>query len=194
MKEAKVIESFVKCEGEEAKALENFIRGENDALTFFYRKWKAELFLVAYHYLRSTPDTEDVLADCFEKLIGMDLEYRWHKFHFQKVDLKAMLLVMIRNKCLDQIKTKNTRRRIQENIFQSQHQEEKHNSTDFFTDNFHKLCQCLSPKESRILKMHLDGFTHKEIASNAELSIKTVKNNITLAKKKVKLLWKQYMQ
>jgi DNA-directed RNA polymerase specialized sigma24 family protein len=41
--------------------------------------------------------------------------------------------------------------------------------------------------------MNIDGFNHSEIADKTGLSEKTISNNLTLARKKVKQLWEDYM-
>ena len=99
------------------ESIEAFIFGNNDALAHYYNEWKAELFLVAYHYMRNSDDAEDVLADCFEKLMNMSIERRKEKFDRQKIYLKHLLLVMVKNRCIDILRTTENRRRIQQNLF-----------------------------------------------------------------------------
>ena len=89
-----------------------FSEGDNTILSIFYLKWKAELYLVAYNYCRNSEDAEDAVSDCFAKLLQTSAEQRKVKFIENSIDMKALLLVMVRNKCLDEIKQKNNRQRI----------------------------------------------------------------------------------
>lgn len=176
------------------EAIEDFINGNNAPIEVYYKQWKAELFLVAYHYLRNKQDAEDALADCFEKLMNMNDDSRKLKFDQQKVELKPLLLVMLRNRCLDLIRSKVNRRRIQDNIFKSTKETSAHEEAIIIDkESFKRLCHSLKAKESQILKMHIDGHGHDEIASELTLSEKTIKNSISLTKKKVRLIWHKFM-
>ena len=174
--------------------INDYVKGNNAALSYFYRQWRAELFLVAYHYLRNNQDAEDAIGDCFEKLMEMSIDYRHEKFINQQVDLKAFILVMLRNKCLDHIKSKNNRRRIQNNI--AHHFSNSSSGADeniLNKESIKSICEVLPNNEGRILMLHYNGYSHEEIAKNLLISEKTVKNKISLARNKLKILWQDFM-
>ena len=52
-------------------SLQNFCQGDNKALGAIYSTWLPELYLVAFRYVQSEQEAEDVVADCFEKLFLM---------------------------------------------------------------------------------------------------------------------------
>ena len=89
-----------------------FSGGNNDVVSDCYAKWKAELFLVAYHYFRNTHDADDILSECFAKLIELNPNKRKEKFIDNEINVKSLLLVMIKNRCLDEIKQRQNRKRI----------------------------------------------------------------------------------
>ena len=60
-------------------------------------------------------------------------------------------------------------------------------------ESFTELCKCVPEKERLILLMNIDGFSHQEIALKTGLSEKTISNNLTIARKKVKDLWEYFM-
>lgn len=80
----------------------SFCNGDNNAITLQYKMWMPELYLIAYRYLKNQEEAEDAVADCFQKLIEMSLEKRKQKFIDDAINLKALLIVVIKNKCLDQ--------------------------------------------------------------------------------------------
>ena len=171
-----------------------FSGGNNDVVSHWYTKWKAELFLVAYHYFRNTHDADDVLSECFAKLIELNPNKRKEKFIDNEINVKSLLLVMIKNRCLDEIKQRQNRKRIIGGIMHLFN----HTSLNKFNDNidnhcFTELCKCLPEKERLILLMNIDGFSHQEIALKTGLSEKTISNNLTNVRKKVKCLWEDFM-
>jgi RNA polymerase sigma-70 factor (ECF subfamily) len=176
-------------------ALQQFCNGENHALSTLYNAWLPELYLVAYRYVQAQQEAEDVVADCFEKVFAMSPKKRHQKFIKEEINIKALLLVMVKNKSLDVIKSKNTRNRILDGI-------KKFLPTEVFNgvkqtltdDNFKSLLTCLPEKEKQIIILSIEGFSNKEIASQLNLSEKTIANMLSIARKKVKHLWEMFME
>lgn len=176
-------------------ALQQFCQGNNQALSLLYKQWLPELYLIAYRYVQSQQEAEDVVADCFEKIVAMPPAKRHHKFIEEEINLKALLIVMVRNKSLDILKTKSTRNRIKEGIKKwlptvgyngvgQAHSE----------DNFEALLSCLPQKEQQILTLSMQGFSNADIAQQLEVSEKTIANLLSLARKKVKEVWNTFME
>jgi DNA-directed RNA polymerase specialized sigma24 family protein len=93
-----------------------FCRGDNAAIGAIYKQWTLKLYVIAYGYLKSQEEAEDVVADCFEKLLLMRFEKRQQKFIEERIDLKAFLIVVVKNKSLDVLKTKNNRNQILDKV------------------------------------------------------------------------------
>lgn len=171
-----------------------FASGNDQVVAEWYNKWKAELFLVAFHYFRNSEDAEDVLSDCFIKLLQMHPKKRKEKFIDEEINVKSLLLVMVKNKCLDEIKQRQNRKRIIGEIMHLFNYSSFNKSIDNIDQAcFTALCECLPEKERSILLLDIDGFSRQEIAIKTGLSEKTISNNLTLARKKVKELWEDFM-
>ncbi len=176
-------------------ALQQFCIGENHALSTLYKAWLSELYLVAYRYVQSQQEAEDVVADCFEKIFAMPTKKRYQKFIEEEINLKALLLVMVKNKCLDVIKTDNNRNRIKEGIRKLLPLVGRNDAEQNLTEeNFTNLLDCLPKKEKRIVTMSMQGYTLAEIGKHENLTEKTIANLLTMARKKVKNLWKTFME
>lgn len=175
-------------------SLNLFCKGENKVLAHFYNVVVSELYVVAYRYVKSETEAEDVVADCFEKLLKMPNDIRWQKFVTNRVNLKGLLLIMVRNQSLDVLKVKKNRSRIIDGIKIDLPKVATNDSKKTLTkDNFNSLLQCLSEKEKIVLTSVMDGFTKEEIAIQMGLSEKTVANLLSKARKKVKTSWVKFM-
>ena len=97
-------------------SLNLFCKGENQVLSHLYKVIVSELHLVAYRYVKCEAEAEDIVADCFEKLLKMPNDRRIQKFISNKINIKAMLFIMVRNQSLDVLKINKNRSRILENI------------------------------------------------------------------------------
>jgi RNA polymerase sigma factor (sigma-70 family) len=172
-----------------------FSEGDNNALAQLYKNWLPELYLVSYRYVKSQEEAEDVVADCFEKLLRMDVAVRKQKFIAEEINLKALLLVMVKNKSLDVLKTSKNRSRIVDNIKGLipliGYNKAEQNLSD---DNFKKMLCCLPEKEQKIAELHIDGFSLEEISKQLNISEKTVSNLLALSRKKIRTLWSSFMK
>lgn len=179
----------------QAQAIQQFSKGDNQALSLLYKVWLPELYLVAYRYVQSQQEAEDVVADCFEKLLSMPKAKRHQKFTEEEINIKALLLVMVKNKSLDVLKTKKTRTRIAEGIIKLLPIAGFNGAKKIITeDNFKALLSCLPQKEQQILTLSMQGFSNADIAQQLGLSEKTIANLLSLARKKVKEVWKTFME
>ena len=178
-----------------ATSLLHFCDGDNKALCAIYSAWLPELYLIALRHVQSEHEAEDVVADCFEKLLKMPIAKRKQKFIVEEINLKALLLVMTKNQSLDVIKTKKNRTRIIDGLAKFIPKFGLNESKQTLTnDNFKMLLTCLPNKEMEILTLHLEGYTNQEIGIKLKLTEKTISNLLSVARKKVKELWKIFME
>jgi RNA polymerase sigma factor (sigma-70 family) len=111
------------------------------------------------------------------------------------IHIKALLLVMVKNKSLDVVKTKNNRNRIIEGIKSFLPTSVWNGARQSLTEeNFKILLDCLPEKEQKIVSLNMEGYTNKEIAHQLELSEKTIANQLAISRKKIKELWKTFME
>jgi RNA polymerase sigma factor (sigma-70 family) len=172
-----------------------FCRGDNEALARLYKQLLPQLYLIAVNYTKSSQDAEDIVADCFEKLILMSNEKRQEKFIDNKVDIQALLILIVKNKCLDHIKTTKNRIRILDSIKILWPSSTPNLAKQKFVEqNFETLTGFLLEKERQILKLNMDGFTHEEISIKMNISGKTVSNILSISRNKIRELWEVFMK
>ena len=87
--------------------IESFCNGDNKAIAAQYKLWLPQLYLIAFRYVKNHEIAEDVVSDCFEKLLIMPTEKRREKFIDEQINLKALLIVMVKNKSLDYLIIRN---------------------------------------------------------------------------------------
>lgn len=173
----------------------SFCEGDNTAMAQQYKCWLPELYLIAFRFTKNQEQAEDVVADCFEKLLQMPIEKRNQKFIEGQINLKALLIVMVKNKSLDCLKTAKNRNRIIDGIKNLWNTTSNNNATAIFSnESFEKMLGCLPEKEQIILKMNIDGYKHEEISEKLQLSEKTISNSLSLSRTKIKNLWSVFME
>jgi RNA polymerase sigma factor (sigma-70 family) len=102
---------------------------------------------------------------------------------------------MVKNKSLDVIKTKKNRNRIVDGIKKLLPKQVFNGAKQTLTDeNFKALLNCLPEKEKEIITLSIAGYSTKEIGKQVNLSEKTIANMLSMARKKVKNLWKTFME
>lgn len=173
----------------------SFCQGDNNAIVNQYKTWLPELYLIAFRYVKDQENAEDIVADCFEKLLNLSIEKRKQKFIDEEVNLKALMIVMVKNKSLDFLKTSSNRSKIIDGFKNFLSTSTKNNSYKLFSDeNFQKMLSCLPEKEQIILKMNIEGYKHEEISEKLKLSEKTISNSLSLSRAKIKSLWSIFME
>ena len=175
--------------------IESFCNGDNKAIAAQYKLWMPQLYLIAFRHVKNHEIAEDVVSDCFEKLLVMPIEKRREKFIEEQINLKALLIVMVKNKCLDNIKVTNNRNRIKDGLKWFLPRLAQNNVDEkFLEENFKILLECLPVKEQIILKMNLEGFKHEEISDKLQISEKSVSNSLSLSRSKIRNLWKTFIE
>ncbi|MFD2551571.1 RNA polymerase sigma factor [Bizionia sediminis] len=169
------------------KSIVSFCKGKTTAIVPLYKTWSTELYFVAYKYLRNKEEAEDVVADVFEKLLNMPVAKRKEKFLDGKISIKALLLVAVKNKALDVIKVQTNRRRIEQNIQNTETLTAKNTVWLNLSNEFLESILNILPKRERdILKMNMDGYDRNEIGQALNVSPKTVSNSLSLSRNKLK--------
>ncbi len=134
---------------------------------------------LAYRYLYSESDSEDVVQDVFTHF--------WQKRKNLNVNtsLKNYLYSSVKNKCIEKIR----RKKIEKKYISEQIIEETNNTND--EDNFEKLILIdkvnksidkLPKKCQSVFKMSkIEGLTYNEIAEEMGISVKTVEGQMRRA-------------
>jgi RNA polymerase sigma factor (sigma-70 family) len=175
--------------------LELYLTGNNDALNELYFLLKSKMLLTAYYYTNDKQLSQDITHDIFEKLLQLDIEARNLYFGAEKSDMEAWIHVAVKHKALDTVKIKTNREKLLYSVRSSIESFCSNESLIGFTkDGFEQMMKKLEPRESEIIRLHLNGYSNDEISQELQLSYATVKNNIYEARKKIKLLWSHFIR
>ncbi len=169
------------------KHWEEFIHGNNAALTFVYEPLFQPLLFVALKYVRNTEVAQDIISELFTCLLESDITVRqtkWGKIR----DIQAFLSTIIKCRALDHLRVEQNRRRLcDENLTNPLFSDEKRKEELAHLE----VCMLqLTLEEQQLLQLHLAGYKNDEIAEKQNYSEKTVRNKLSLSRKKLIYLWK----
>jgi RNA polymerase sigma-70 factor (ECF subfamily) len=98
---------------------------------------------------------------------------------------KAYLTIAVKNKSIDFMRKVKNQAAISEQIPLNLTE----NSADFSDD----ILEVLSSAEQEIFQLHLDGFKNEEIAQKQKLTEKTVRNKLSISRKKMEKVFKSFL-
>lgn len=168
---------------------QQFIEGDNQVLGELYRPMFRKLFFVAYKYTHNEETSFDLVQDLFTNLLHSSIIERKEKWQ-EIQNIEGFLVILIKCKSLDWLKTSKNRERILNKQFENIENE----SLSEIDDNhikLDKIIQYLSKKEQIILQLHLAGYKNNEIAQLQNQSEKSIRNRLSESRNKLKLLWKR---
>jgi len=166
--------------------------GDRKALQEIYRRHSAFLFSYAYKRLRSWDDSKDMIQDLFLNL--------WIKRQqiYLKGSLGAYLTLCLRNKIIDSHHSRTVRAAYL--LGQMNENTERDNSTteqigyNELVQTIQKGINKLPPKMQQIYRLRkVEDRKIEEIASELDISVQTVKNQLSTALKKLRLSLGEYI-
>jgi RNA polymerase sigma-70 factor (ECF subfamily) len=173
---------------QEINSWNEYVNGNNSALGELYNAIFEKLVLRAVYYTKNPEIARDIVSELFVSLVELnpnDRKQRWSRTQ----NVEALLLAIIRNKCLDYLKIKSGRQRILEEqssiLVQNPHEE---------LELIKHLEQCLhelKEDDRKLMNLHLFGFNNHEIGDALQISEKTVRNKLSLSRKRIIKLWHQ---
>jgi|SRR5690606_41913691 len=153
-----------------------------------YRRYASTLFQAAFNILKDTPICEDIIQELFVTL--------WNKRDNLAIhNLKAYLYRATRNNVLMYIRAN----RVQVNIDELEELCSHVSSSDRLLAgelerSLNQSLKHLPEKCREIFEMsRFKQLSHKEIAAELNISVKTVENQIGIALKRLKILLKDYI-
>ncbi len=165
-----------------------YVNGNNLALGELYVAIFEKLVFRAIYYTKNPETARDIVSDLFVSLIELNSNERKKRWE-QTLNPEFLLLAIVRNKCLDFLKIESGRLRILK-----QQEIDTINDMQEMSDIIKHLEQCmheLTADERKIIKLHLKGFTNHEIGDEFQISEKTVRNKLSLSRKRIIKLWHQ---
>ncbi len=165
-----------------------YVNGSNHALGELYNAIFEKLVFRAIYYTKNSETAREIVSELFVSLIELNSDERKQRWT-QTKNIEALLLAIVRNKCLDYLKITVGRLRIiegQNSIAVNNYQDE--------LELIKHLEQCmkeLTEDERNLMNLHLQGFNNHEIGDALQISEKTVRNKLSLSRKRIIKLWHQ---
>ena len=171
----------------QTKYWQNYLNGDNDALAKLYVDLFETLVLKAIYYTKNPEVARDIVSSLFVSLIELPHEERWKRWECIE-NHQALLIAIVRNKCLDYLKITQNRERINNDLFvETSSEVEKIDMIAHLTACIQELKQ----NEKQLVELNLQGFSNDEISLKLNLSKKTVRNKLSLTRKSIWKLWHQ---
>ena len=167
---------------EDRQILEGLRSGREDAFRQLFEMYYQNLFIFAGKYLNDPEAARDTVQDFFLNLYETRASLHIHS------SVKSYLYSSVRNRCLNRLKYERMRVRhrdevLQEEIIRDPGPEEKMKETELEA-MIHTIVTGLPEQCRRIYIMsRVDGAKNMEIASELNLSVRTVETQISKALK-----------
>lgn len=172
----------------------NYINGHDESLGELYTMYYSSLIMIAYKYTQNTEKSKDLIGYVFEKLLCIETKKRNTIFLHPEKGLYPLLISIIKNKSLDDIKQHKVREEIKKQMVSLTNTISTNSIFNRFEeDAIKQLLYNLPNREKEILQLHLQGFKNEEIAQQLQISYNTVRNTLHSAKQRVKKLWQLFM-
>lgn len=174
----------------EAKLIEELMQGSQIAFKGIYDLYVGRLFSFALSYSKSREDTQEMVEDTFVWL--------WNnKEKIQEVDsLRPLLFLRMRHFLINAYR--ETLRSLEFRDYLDYRESLSIDNTDHvleyddFLKNLYKSLEQVTPTQRRVIEMaRMDGIGIKEIASELNLTEQTVRNQLSLGLKKLRLVMKE---
>ena len=165
-----------------------YVNGNNSALGELYAVIFEKLVFRAIYYTKNPEIARDIVSELFVSLMELN-PYERKQQWTETTNIEALLLAIVRNKCLDYLKITAGRLRILK-------EQESNEMTDLQEESelIKHLEQCmieLTEDERNLMNLHLRGFNNHEIGDAMQISEKTVRNKLSLSRKRIIKLWHQ---
>lgn len=159
----------------EKKLWDRFVQGDDVALGKLYSELFEPLVFVSFYLVKDNDVARDIVGDLFVTLLAEEnRKSKWLNVNA----VKTYLAAAVRNKSIDYLRKykpqeKNTTRIDTEITLEE---------NPFYAESLNLL----NKDEKALFQLHLDGFKNEEIAENYQVSEKTVRNKLSLSRKKMK--------
>ena len=172
----------------------NYIIGNDEALGVLYTTYYSSLVMIAYKYTLNSEKSKDLIGYVFEKLLCLNTSKRQTIFLHPTKGIYPLVISIIKNKALDDIKATKLHQEKQKHIESlSNFTSTNHILSRFEEEAIKQLIYNLPNREKEILQLHLDGFKNEEIGKQLNISYNTVRNTLHTAKQRVKKLWQLFL-
>ena len=166
---------------QEIKLWNRFLRGDNEALGELYSDLFEPLVFVSFYYVKNNETARDIVSNLFVSLLVTSVEVRNEKWKSVN-KLQAYLATAVKNKSIDYLRSVKNQSEILQLV--------RGNSSEEMSLFSNESLDQLSNQESKLFQLHLDGYKNEEIADHFTISEKTVRNKLSLTRKKMAAYFK----
>jgi RNA polymerase sigma factor (sigma-70 family) len=164
-----------------------FIKGNNLALASMYETLFQPLLFISIKYTHDLDISRDLISELFTSLLETSIDDRVTKWQEVR-EIKAFLTIIIRNKSIDAIRTKTNRDKLANDWIKNQATKTE---IEFINEEYNDQCiSLLNDDEKKLILLHLEGYKNQEIGKKFNYSEKTVRNKLSLSRKKLVYIWK----
>jgi len=158
--------------------------GDDIALKLIYDKYWNQLFISAYNILHDQQACEDIIQDIFINL--------WNKREIIeiRVSLKSYLFASTRYEVYRQVRNGSVREDIFDNIHERLETPSEYGNIEYreLLSQINSIVDKLSAKCKVVYKLSREEqLSHKEIASQLDISTKTVENHLNKALRQLRI-------
>lgn len=170
---------------EEQELLQRIAEGDSRALKILHEKTARPLHSMAMKILSNNAEAEEVIQDVFV-LVWKNA----HKFNFQRAKVFTWMAVMMKNRCIDRIRSKKRRLplyEVDEYTEKSIPEPDDRTAADHLTQKekakiiFDAVKLLPDPQREVIGLVFNSGMTHVEVSKHLGISIGTAKSRIRYA-------------
>ena len=158
-----------------------FVNGDDAALGELYAELFEPLVFLSFNYIKNNEASRDIVSDLFVSLLSEGITERklkWESVH----SVKSYLSAAVKNKSIDYLR-KNKFSAVWTDVIEK---ELKVEEDPFYAENLKHLTE----PEEKFFQLHLDGYKNEELAKHYNLSEKTVRNKLSLTRKKLVMYFK----
>ncbi len=153
-----------------------FIKGDNKALGELYVELFEPLVFISFYLVKDNDVARDIVGDLFVSILSVDIADRQMKWE-QVNTVKSYLSTAVKNRSIDYLR----KNKLQSALTDAHEVELKVEVNPFYAENLQRLTK----EEGEFFQLHLDGYKNEELAKQYDLSEKTVRNKLSLTRKKM---------
>lgn len=176
---------------DQSKQVKRLISGDKIVVNELYKKYSTRLYHFAYNYLKSEADALDVVQEVFINL--WDNRKKLHK----NSNLDAYLFTITKNTVISVFRKKLSEKEyiesLKNKVVVNGIDTETQVNYELLTQKLNQLIDQLPPQRKRVyILSKKQGLSNKRVANELKISVKTVEDHISKAKKFLKERLSEY--
>jgi RNA polymerase sigma-70 factor, ECF subfamily len=168
--------------------IQRVARGDDQALASLYDASSAMVFGVALRMLRDHADAEEVTLDVYKYVWGNAGDY-----NLARGTVIAWLLMLVRSRCLDRIRTRESRQRAEEPARPVTTAVQPDVVPNRQSGAVREALSNLPGEQAELIELaYFSGLSHSELAERTGLPLGTVKTRLRLALQRLRNLLEEW--